>query len=271
LFSLNDAPLPIVWDEDVAEAVTLCLVKGANGAFNVSSDEPLSPGDLARRGGLRPVRVPMSLARGAAAASHLFARLGRGHATDPAWLEAGAVRMIASSERAKRELGWRPRCPTAADVMARYQAEVPRRLDPRIALFFRVVGRASQGRAPDLTRAPLAVHVRLTGADGGDLGLIFAQGRVSVRRGIPRPPGAALILSTDTLRRLLAGRAEMTTAQMTGQLRLEGDPTAAMVLGGIITAFRAAGAATGIRGKLARRAATWFSHLPAEELVPGTS
>jgi UDP-glucose 4-epimerase len=264
LLDWGDAPMPVVWDEDVADAIALSLLKGARGAFNVAADNALSPRELAQNGGLRVVRVPRFWVNRAVGASRLLARAGIGRATDPAWLDAAGIRMIISSERAKRDLGWRPRCPTAADVIRRHAAEVPRRLDRRIALFFRAVARASQSRPPDPTRtATLVVHVRLTGADGGDLALTFARGRISVRRGVPRPPGATLVLATETLRRLLNGQLELATAQMTGQLRLEGDPTAAMVLGGIVTSFRAAGAEAGLRGALARRAAAWFSNMPA--------
>jgi putative sterol carrier protein len=106
------------------------------------------------------------------------------------------------------------------------------------------------------------VHVRLTGPDGGDLAIKFELGRVTVSRGVPRPPNAALTLPTSTLRKLLAGQADVTSAQMMGQIRLDGDPTAVMVLGGIVAGFRAAGAEPGWRGSFARRLTAWFSHTP---------
>ena len=264
IVDIDDAPLPIVWDEDVADAVALALLSGARGAFNVAADDALAPRELAARGGLRAVRVPRSVARAAAVASPWLSRLGIGRAMDPAWLESAGVRMIISSERAKRELGWRPRCKTAVDVIARHQSEVPRGLDPRLALFFRAAERASQMRPPDESRTmSLLLHVRLTGRDGGDLAITFERGRISVRRGVPRPPNAALTLTTATLRRLLAGQTDVTSAQMLGQVRLEGDPTGVMLLGGIVTSFRAAGTQPGFRGALARRLTAWFSHLPA--------
>lgn len=270
LLASSETPLPIVWDEDVADAVGLALLKRARGAFNLAADDSLSPRRLAQHGGVRVVHAARKVALGAAAASRWLSRLGVGRAMDPAWLDAADVRMIVASERAKRELEWRPRCPTAADVMARHRMEVPRRLDPRIALFFRAIARASRARAPDTSRpAKLDVHIRLTGTDGGDLALTFVMGRVAVRRGIPRPPSATLILPTDLLRRLLAGHIDVTTAQMVGQLRLDGDPTAVMVLGGIVTGFRAAAMQSGFRGALARRAALWFSTLPSPSSAQG--
>jgi UDP-glucose 4-epimerase len=269
IVDMATAPLPIVWDEDVAEAIALALHAGARGAFNVAADDALPARELARRTGLRAIHVPRAVAKGAAKASPLLAKIGIGQAMDPAWVDTAGVRMIISSERAKRDLNWRPRCPTAVDVIKRHQAEVPRRLDRRIALFFRAVERASHRRPPDESRpTPLVVHLRLTGPDGGDLTIKFELGRVTVTRGVPRPPGAALTLSTTTLRKLLAGQADVTSAQMMGQVRLEGDPTAVMVLGGIVAGFRAAGSEPGWRGSFARRFTSWLSHTPGNAARP---
>jgi UDP-glucose 4-epimerase len=266
---LGNAPLPVVWDEDVADAAVLALHAGARGAFNLAADDALPPRELARHTALRAVRIPRAVAHGAAAASPLLARIGLGQAVDPAWIDTSDVRMIVSSEKAKRELGWHPRCRTATDVIKRHQAEVPRRLDRRIALFFRAVDRASQRRPPDESRpTPLLVHLRLTGPDGGDLGLAFELGRIRVTRGVPRPPGAALTLATSTFRKLVAGQADVTSAQMMGLVRLEGDPTAVMVLGGIVTSFRAAGNEPGWRGSFARRLTAWLSHTPEGAVRP---
>jgi putative sterol carrier protein len=112
------------------------------------------------------------------------------------------------------------------------------------------------------------IHLRLTGRDGGDFAITFERGRVAVRRGIPRPPEGALTMTVATLRRLLAGEADVTTAQMIGEVRLEGDPTATMVLGGIIAGFRAAGTQSGWRGSLARRFTGWLSHTRANAAAP---
>jgi len=87
---------------------------------------------------------------------------------------------------------------------------------------------------------------------------------------VPRPPDATLVLATSTLRRLLAGQADVTSAQMMGQVRLDGDPTAVMVLGGIVTAFRAAGDEPGFRGAVARRLTAWFSNGAAEARPEGS-
>jgi UDP-glucose 4-epimerase len=260
LADMGAAPLPIVWDEDVADAVALALLKGARGAFNLAADDALPSRELAERADVRIVRIPPWLAR-FVAGSPRVARLTMGRPVDPAWLDSASARMIISSERAQRELGWRPRCPTALDVIHRHRSEVARRLDPRIALFFRAIGRAGARSSPEQERGiTLKIHLRLTGADGGDLTIALDQGRVAVHRGVPRPPNATVTLTTETFRQLLSGATDVTTGQLVGGVRLEGEPAAAMVLDAIFTGLRAAGARSGWRGMVARRLAAWCSH-----------
>lgn len=113
-------PVPLVWDEDLADAVVLALRRQAHGPFNVSADDPLPPGELAAAAGLRLLPLPQGVLALAAHLSPLLARLGLGEPVDPAWQRQAEVVMVPSSERARTELGWRPRCPTAADVVRRY-------------------------------------------------------------------------------------------------------------------------------------------------------
>ena len=50
-------PLPIVWDEDVADLMLLAMRQRARGAFNAAADELLPSPELAARTGCRSVRV----------------------------------------------------------------------------------------------------------------------------------------------------------------------------------------------------------------------
>jgi UDP-glucose 4-epimerase len=260
LADLGAAPLPVVWDEDVADALALALLKGARGAFNLAADDALTSRELAQRTDLRVMRIPPWLSR-FVVASPRIAKLATGRAVDPAWLESAGSRMIISSERAKRELGWRPRCPTALDVVRRHRVEVARRLDPRIAFFFRAVGRSGPRSSAEQERGiKLDIHLRLTSPDGGDVTIALDQGSIAIRRGVPRPPSATVTLTTETFRQLLAGHTDVTTAQLVGSVRLEGEPAAAMVLDAIFTGLRAAGKRSGWRGMVARRLATWCSN-----------
>jgi nucleoside-diphosphate-sugar epimerase len=115
-----------VWDEDVADAAMLAMKQRARGAFNVSADELLPPIELARRTGLRPLVVPKKVALAIARLSPWLAHTGLLDAMDPAWVETGDAVLVPSSEKAKRELGWAPKYPTAVAVIERYLATVPR-------------------------------------------------------------------------------------------------------------------------------------------------
>jgi nucleoside-diphosphate-sugar epimerase len=240
LLDPGGVPMPVIWDEDVAEAVALAIAKGARGAFNLAAEEPRSPSEIARAVGLRrvplPRGVPKALQRG-------LARLGVPPRVDPAWFDVPLdADLTTSSERARRELGWIPRCPTAIDVYRRFVEVVPRRLDPRLALFFRLVAAASRRRPPpDEARHVRAdVHLALSGRRGGDVALRFDEGRLDVRVGeVPRPPTSVVRTSPETLLALLSGALDLARAQLTGKLLIDGDPVAGFLVGGIVGTFRA--------------------------------
>ena len=80
-------PMPLVWDEDVADAVGLAIAQRAGGAFNLQAEESVSAAELARAGKLRLVKIPRRLAAGIARLSPMLERLHLGRAIDPAWLE----------------------------------------------------------------------------------------------------------------------------------------------------------------------------------------
>lgn len=260
LLDLGDAPVPIVWDEDVADAVVLALKKGARGAFNLSADELLSASGLARAGGLRLRRVPRPVLVGAVRTAKALADVGLGSAVDPAWIEKGGVPMVMSSARAKEELGWKPKRPTAAQVITHFVETVPGGADGRVEVFLRLAAGATRvaPSSPDVARLNTRIHLALSGPTGGDYDLRFNRGRLSVRSGVPRPPSSAIFLSTSTLLDLLAGRLDYSTAQLTGKVRVDGEPLAGMVLLGMVTAFRTQAVKTGLLAWPARRMSEWF-------------
>ncbi len=122
--STSDVPWPIVWADDVADAFLLAIAKRARGAFNLSTDEPMSAKQLAAATGLRHLHLPRWLGVAAARLSPLAQKLGLGAALDPAWIKYSDAVLVLSSEKAVRELGWKRRCPTALSVMQRVKAEV---------------------------------------------------------------------------------------------------------------------------------------------------
>jgi putative sterol carrier protein len=228
-----------VWDEDVADAVALALKKEARGAFNLTAEPAASARELAEACDLRLVRVPRAVISVGAQLSALAARLGLPDAIDPAWLRVTGVTMAMSSEKARRELGWKPTCPTPVDVIKRFLAENPSGFDARLELFVRLLQLAA--RAPNEQAAQMSgrVHLRLTGPGGGDLGLILDRARLRVIREAPRPPTAVVSMKAATFIDLLAGRTEYTVAQMTGRVRVEGEALAGLVVQAIIARFRA--------------------------------
>ena len=249
--------LPWVWDEDVADAAILAMKGRARGAFNLVADGLIEPRSFAEAAGFRYLRVPRAVLAG-------LTRLPQGLTgvppADPAWLDEPAE-LSFSSEKAKRELGWKPRCPTTADV-ARRLGEVTRGpMDARLALFFRLTAFAAR-RAPPMPEAAsmtARVHLDIEGQGGGDVGLIAEEGRLSVEPGeVPRPPTTVISLKKQLLLELLAGKTDYATAQLTGRIRIEGEPLAGLVLSTMVAMFRKEGEDPGARGFGARKLAAWM-------------
>jgi nucleoside-diphosphate-sugar epimerase/putative sterol carrier protein len=251
-------PAPLVWDEDVADAVVLCVKQGARGAFNVCADAPLESAQLAKIAGLRLLKLPSPVLKGVARLSPLLARAGIGRSTDPAWISARAATMIMSSDKARRELGWKPKCNTAAEVVRRYVDTVPRSLDRRIRVFLKVLDLAgSRGQeVPDeVKRVKLDMHLRLTGPNGGDIQMHMADGKLRVGRGVPRPPTTIVTMTAATFLDLLSGRTETTTASMVGKIRVEGEALAGMFLQGLFATWRSRAG----NNLITRRLDAWLS------------
>jgi UDP-glucose 4-epimerase len=254
-------PMPVVWDEDVADAFVLAVKSdSARGAFNLAAEEPLPSRQLARAAGLRTMAVPIFVRRTLAAADALATRLGLIQPMDPGWLAAGEARMVASSERALRDLGWKPRCAKAVEVVRRQVETVPRKLDWRLFIFFRAVDRASRREPPrpDLAGYETTIHLELSGPEGGDVTLRAHGGRLSVRKGAERPADGAVFLSARLLLDLLTGKADFASAQITGRIRTEGQGLASLVVGGMIGGFRAAARTPGLAGRTARALQRWM-------------
>jgi UDP-glucose 4-epimerase len=266
-------PIPLVWREDVADAVILALKKGARGAFNLAADEALPAADLARATGLKLMRFPPQVQAAVRSlvsiATPLLHRarqvpLLRGRIRpppDPAWLRASGAVMVMSSARARSELGWTPRAGTCTEVMRRHLELMSRRTDRRLSVFFRVVDLAARYTPiPDEARSVSAViHLALTGPDGGDFTLRIDRGRISIKPGVPRPPTSALTMPAGLFFDMLAGRADYYTAQVTGKIRITGDPIAGMVLGGMVGQFRASRERPGLAGAAARGFYRWMT------------
>ncbi len=258
--ALGSAPLPLVWDEDVADAALRALERRAAGAFNLMAGEPLPPAELAAAVGIRTLRPPRVVALAAACASGLLAAAGIGQAIDPAWIAAADVPLVLSCERARQVLGWRPRYPTATEVMRHYLETVPERLDRRVGLFLRLADLAGRfgPRQSGLLKLRFTVHVQLTGRRGGDFAIVLDDGRARLRQGRPAEPAAVVRLPVGLFLDLLAGRSEWGSAFLTGRIRSQGEGHAPMVVGGLVAGYRARKAEAGLPGRVARMMSRWI-------------
>jgi nucleoside-diphosphate-sugar epimerase len=252
----STTPMPIVWDEDVADAILLSLKRAVRGAFNTASDDPRPIDELARAAGMKILQVSPKAAKRVKRVLPLLGKLHIGRETDPAWLDNLEIPMVISSEKAKTELGWKPRCRTGVEVFQHYAAVVPGRTDPRLAVFFRLLSMAS---APVTGLQDARVHLALTGANGGDFSLEIRDGGMTATAGVARPPTLVLTMTADTLLGLLAGKADSATALQTGQLAIEGEPSNPVVLDALVSVFRKQSQQSGILSWPARGIAKWIA------------
>jgi UDP-glucose 4-epimerase len=126
LVELGPAPMPLVWDEDVADAALLAFKSGARGAFNLAADDPLPPKELAAAVGLKYIKLPRWIRATAVGVLHGLQALSISLSADPSWLENADVTLIPSSAKARRELGWQPRYRTCVEVMKHFMATARR-------------------------------------------------------------------------------------------------------------------------------------------------
>jgi UDP-glucose 4-epimerase len=105
---LPDVPglaVQLVHAEDVARAIVAAVTRDVRGAFNLAASPPVSGSDLAERFGSRVVTVPQRLARAAVRVTHA-AHL---QPVDAGWLDLAVGSPLLRTDRAVRELDWRPR------------------------------------------------------------------------------------------------------------------------------------------------------------------
>jgi nucleoside-diphosphate-sugar epimerase len=101
-----DLPLQLIHQDDVAEALRLCVVgAGAPGAYNIAADDVITGVEVGRELGLRVVRVPGAPVAGLARAVARLPYLP----SMAQWVEAVSHPAIMDTTKAKTQLGWAPR------------------------------------------------------------------------------------------------------------------------------------------------------------------
>ena len=101
-----DLPFQLIHQDDVAEALRLCVLgAGPPGAYNIAADDVVTGVDVARELGLRAVRIPGRPVAAAARAVSSLPFLPSG----AQWVEAVSHPAIMDTTKAKTRLGWTPR------------------------------------------------------------------------------------------------------------------------------------------------------------------
>jgi nucleoside-diphosphate-sugar epimerase len=101
-----DLPFQLIHQDDVAEALRLCVLgAGPPGAYNIAADDVVTGVDVARELGLRALRIPGRPVAAAARAVSSLPFLPSG----AQWVEAVSHPAIMDTAKAKTRLGWAPR------------------------------------------------------------------------------------------------------------------------------------------------------------------
>ena len=93
-----------VHSADVGEAYRRALLSDAAGPFNIAADPIIGPPELASALDARPVKVPSSALRAAAAVTYSL----RVQPAEPGWVDMALAVPVMDTSRARSVLGWSP-------------------------------------------------------------------------------------------------------------------------------------------------------------------
>jgi nucleoside-diphosphate-sugar epimerase len=108
-------PMQLVHHDDVANAIALAVTttSAPPGAYNIAGDGLLSMSDVGAAFGARPVKVPRAAA---VVTSEVISRLPFVPSALE-WLHAGRTSVVMDTDKAKHQLGWKPKY-TAAETLS---------------------------------------------------------------------------------------------------------------------------------------------------------
>ena len=254
------APLAIVSDEDVADLVILALQERAHGSYNAAAEELRTAEELAEEFDMYVLQVWKPLVLSYAALDWCLKKIGLGLPYDASWLtRTEGIPLVASSARAKSELGWSPRYPTASAVLKHFREIAPRRLDFRLYLVLKLLKREGRRTGPELADRSARVHLCVTGEFGGDYSLLLTERRISFRADPPGSPSSAIIVSSPAFCRLLSRQIDIESAYHSGIIGFEGNADGRMMLDWIVATFDSIRGRSSVRGSAARTLARWLA------------
>jgi UDP-glucose 4-epimerase len=105
--------IPLVHADDVAEAISQVINRGAAGPFNLAAEPPLGRDDIAAALGARSVHIPSGVL-GAVVDLSWRARLQH---VDRGWIDLAFTVPLLDCSRARSELGWTPKW-TSTEALA---------------------------------------------------------------------------------------------------------------------------------------------------------
>jgi len=110
-----DLPVQLIHQDDVAEALGLCVVgAGPPGAYNIAADDVVNGVDVLRELGFLPIAIPGKSVAAVARAISTLPFLPSGMQ----WVETLSHPAIMDTTKAKTELGWSPRHTALASLRA---------------------------------------------------------------------------------------------------------------------------------------------------------
>lgn len=238
-------PVHVTHEDDVVEAFWLAVKRGAEGAFNIATDEPLPISEWARAMGKWPVPLPGAILGIADLAWKLNVSK-----VNPVWLRAGSqYPIVVSSSKARKQLRWRPRYDTTGQVLRAF-AEAPTAMASRgtkLLFGLPVAVTRLRGSLPIGGRGAAGMkgmngiaNVVFTGEHPSEWRIEFNDGTLGIRSGIHPDADATIKIKETDFSDMLAGKLSYSKAAMTGKIRCTGDSGYNLFVGGIVGAFQRA-------------------------------